>query len=69
MNQLKDFFNSEEDWENYIQSFNVRKIINPYDKSWIQKIKRHYKNFGWEMNLYEDQKKRLDMIKQELESF
>jgi len=66
-NQLKDFYSSKEEWEEFINSINVRKIINPYDKTWFQKIKKHYKTYGWDMNLYADQKKRLEMLKEELE--
>lgn len=68
MSKLGEFFENQEEWEIYIKSFNTRKIINPYDKAWIQKVKRNYKNFGWDMNFYEDQKKRLDIIKAELDN-
>lgn len=64
---LKDFYSSVDDWENFINSINIRKIVNPYDKAWVQKIKRHYKTYGFDMNFYADQKKRLEMIKEELE--
>lgn len=67
-NQLSDFYSSPQEWEEFIQSINIRKVINPYDKAWIQKIKRHYKTYGWQMNFYADQKRRLEMIKEELES-
>lgn len=66
-NQLLDFYKDKEEWEKFISSINVRKIVNPYDKAWVQKIKKHYKNYGWEMNLYADQKKRLEMIKEEID--
>lgn len=66
-NQLPDFFKDKEEWEAFISSVNVRKIVNPYDKAWVQKIKKHYKTYGWEMNLYPDQKKRLEMIKEEID--
>ena len=66
-NQLSDFYSTIEEWEKFISSINVRKIVNPYDKAWVQKIKRHYKTYGWEMNLYAEQKKRLEMIKEEMD--
>lgn len=68
MSKLNEFYSSQEEWENYIKSFNIRKIINPYEKAWIQKIKRNYKTYGWDMNFYADQKKRLELIKEALDN-
>lgn len=68
MGKLSEFYSNQEEWENFIKSFNVRKIINQFDKAWIQKIRRNYKNYGWDMNFYADQKKRLEMIKDELDN-
>lgn len=62
MNKLNDYFSSQEEWEKFLAEFNVRKIQNKFDKAWIQKIKGHYRIFGWDMNLYADQKRRMEMI-------
>lgn len=62
MNKLNDYFSSQEEWEKFLAKFNVRKIQNKFDKAWIQKIKGHYRTFGWDMNLYADQKRRMEMI-------
>ncbi len=59
---LNQYFKNKEDWESYISQFNVRKIINKFDKAFIQKVKRYYKTYGFDMILYEDQKKRMDLI-------
>lgn len=59
---LNQYFKNKEDWESYISQFNVRKILNKFDKAFIQKIKRYYKTYGFDMILYEDQKKRMDLI-------
>ena len=67
-NTLKDYFNNEQEWQQYLQDFNVRKIINIHDKQWLQKLKRYYRIYGWDMILYPDQKRRLDLIKKELEN-
>lgn len=64
---LNQYFKNKEDWESYISQFNVRKIINKFDKAFIQKMKRYYKTYGFDMILYEDQKKRMDLILKALE--
>ena len=63
---LNSYFPNKEEWELYLGKFNVRKIKNVYDKSFVQKMKRYYSTYGFNMILYEDQKKRLDMILEEL---
>lgn len=65
---LNSYFSTKEEWEAYLYKFNVRKIINPYEKSFVQKMKRYYKTYGFEMILYADQKKRLDLILKDLEN-
>lgn len=59
---LKDFYSTKEEFEQILSSINVRKITNPTEKDWFKKIKRYYKEYGWNMNFFLGQKKRLDLI-------
>lgn len=65
---LEKEFTSKEEWEEFLQSIKSSKIINVNTRSWFNKIKRYYKTYGWNMNIYEDQIFRLKQIKQEIEN-
>lgn len=64
---LKDYFSSPEEWESLINSINTRSITNKVEKEWFKKIKKYYKDYGWAMNFFEGQYKRLLLIKETLE--
>lgn len=46
---------SKEEWESLLNSINVRKIEDERTKKWFQKMKRYYKEYGMDMEIYQGQ--------------
>lgn len=63
---IKEFFNSVEEFNLYLQSIPVRKLIKQTDKDFIKKMKKYIKEYGENMTMLDSQYKRLVLLKEAL---
>lgn len=60
--KINEYYNNAEQFVEEIHSINIRKLVSVSDKELIKKLKRWYKTYGIDMNLYESQYARLQQI-------
>jgi hypothetical protein len=60
--KLKEYYEKPSQFVDELNSINVRKLEYISDKELIKKLKRWYKEYGLDMNLYETQYARLQQI-------
>lgn len=60
--KINEYYENPEQFVEDLQSINVRKLVSVSDKELVKKLKRWYKTYGIEMNLYESQYARLQVI-------
>ena len=60
--KINEYYENPEQFVEEINSINIRKLVSVADKELIKKLKRWYKTYGIDMNLYESQYARLQMI-------
>lgn len=60
--KINEYYENPEQFVEDLQSINVRKLVSVSDKELVKKLKRWYKTYGIEMNLYESQYARLQAI-------
>ena len=60
--KINEYYDNPEQFVQEIHSINIRKLVSISDKELIKKLKRWYKTYGMDMNLYESQYARLQQI-------
>lgn len=60
--KINEYYDNPEQFVQDIHSINIRKLVSNSDKELIKKLKRWYKTYGIDMNLYESQYARLQQI-------
>lgn len=60
--KINEYYENPQQFIDEIMSINVRKLEYVPDKDLIKKLKRWYKEYGMDMNLYESQYARLQQI-------
>lgn len=64
--KINEYYENPQQFVEEIHSINVRKLVSVSDKELIKKLKRWYKTYGIDMNLYESQYARLQQILNEM---
>lgn len=60
--KINEYYENPQQFVDELMSINVRKLEYAPDKDLIKKLKRWYKEYGIDMNLYESQYARLQQI-------
>ena len=60
--KINEYYENPQQFIDELMSINVRKLEYAPDKDLIKKLKRWYKEYGIDMNLYESQYTRLQQI-------
>ena len=60
--KINEYYENPQQFVDELMSINVRKLEYVPDKDLIKKLKRWYKEYGIDMNLYESQYARLQQI-------
>lgn len=60
--KINEYYENPQQFIDELMSINVRKLEYAPDKDLIKKLKRWYKDYGIDMNLYESQYARLQQI-------
>lgn len=60
--KINEYYENPQQFIDELMSINVRKLEYAPDKDLIKKLKRWYKEYGIDMNLYESQYMRLQQI-------
>nr|DAO90618.1 MAG TPA: hypothetical protein [Caudoviricetes sp.] len=63
---IKDFFNTIEEFNSILQSIPVRKLVKQTDKDFIKKMKKYLKEYGENMTMLESQYKRIILLREEV---
>lgn len=63
---IKDFFNTIEEFNSILHSIPVRKLVKQTDKDFIKKMKKYLKEYGENMTMLESQYKRIILLREEV---